>query len=458
MNDIYKIKYKKYKKKYTLLKQLKQEGGNLKFVGKGASGCLFCPPIDPKFLIPYEFSETFYGIEDFSFEKYNSDNYVGKILAIDQQGFGFDSYEKELKQFIKIKDLDPNGDYTPQLIFANIFTTEQLLDSIKTNASLSNCAQEKIKIKKFGYIISKHTGVSLQQKYETLISTGLIIDCRELKKFLIKFNELLKFIKILYDNNYLHLDIKLDNITVKKEEDDKLYLIDFGRVKKIDEDSIYSIIKTYLRNEHEMYSFEPKIFFNLYTKYWLHSKYFNEIINDIKKNFDKLIEPYIFPKESFLYPILIKVFQTDFKKEQDKNEEEKKKLFNQIKTMLGFNCENEYKCLNIDNYIQYHQKDNFIRYLNNRKEVLLKDSYKKFAFGSPGQTMLTHLFLPIIKKYDMYCMGIVLADIVLLFHDFDKCNEIFKEKFIKLIKNLLFYNIAHVDEFITEINELINLI
>jgi len=329
MNDIYKIKYKKYKKKYTLLKQLKHEGGNLKFVGKGASGCLFFPPIDPKSLIPYKFSETFYGIEDFSFEEYNSDNYVGKILAIDRQGFGFDSYEKELKQFIKIKDLDPNGDHTPQLIFANIFTTEKLLESIETNVSLSNCAQEKIKIKNFGYIISKHTGVSLQQKYETL--TELITDFGELKKFLIKFNELLKFIKILYGEKYLHLDIKLDNITVKKEEDDKLYLIDFGRINKIDEDSIYSIIKTYLRNEYEMYSFEPKIFFNLYKKYWLHSKYFDDIINDIKKNFDKLIKPYIFPKDSFLYPILIKVFQTDFEKEKAKNEEKKKKLLYLIK-------------------------------------------------------------------------------------------------------------------------------
>jgi hypothetical protein len=455
MNDIYKIKYKKYKKKYTLLKQLKQEGGNLKFIGKGASGCLFCPPIDPKFLIPYKFSETFYGIEDFSFEKYNSDNYVGKILAIDRQGFGFDSYEKELKQFIKIKDLDPNGDYTPQLIFANIFTTEQLLESIKTNASLSDCAQEKIKIKNFGYIISKHTGVSLQQKYETLILTGLIIDCRELKKFLIKFNELLKFIKILYDNNYLHLDIKLDNITVKKEEDDKLYLIDFGRVKKIDKDCIFPIIKTYLRNQHEMYSFEPKIYYNLLTHFYQKYVQFQTIINYVKKNFDKLIKPYIFPKDSFLYPILIKVFHTDFEKEKAKNEQEKTQLFYSIKTKLGFNCENEYKCLNIDNYIQYHQKDNFIRYLNNRKEKLLKEGNKDDQIIT---IMLNRLFLPIIKNYDMYCMGIVLADIVLSFHDFDKCNEIFKEKFIKLIKNLLFYNITHVDEFITEINELINLI
>jgi hypothetical protein len=207
-----------------------------------------------------------------------------------------------------------------------------------------------------------------------------------------------------------------------------------------------------------MYSFEPKIFYKLYRKYLLESTYFDEIIKDIKKNFDKLIEPYIFPKDSFLYPILIKVFQTDFDKEKAKNEEEKKQLLYSIKTKLGFNCENEYKCLNIDNYIQYHQKDNFIRYLKNRKEVLLKDYYRHFAYGSTGKKMLTHLFLPIIKNYDMYCMGIVLADIVLLYHDFDKCNKIFKEKFIELIKKLLFYNIAHVDEFITEINELINLI
>ena len=456
MNDIYKIKYKKYKQKYILLKQLKQEGGDIKYIGEGASGCLFCPPINPIDLQQYEFSETYYSIPDFLFEKYNSCHYVGKILAINRQGFVFDSYENELKQIIKIKDLDPKGDYTPQLIYANVFTTENLLESIKTNESLYNCAQDKIKIKNFGYIISKHTGVSLEFKYEKL--NLLITDFRELKKFLIKFNELLQFIKILYDNNYLHLDIKLDNITVKKEEDDKLYLIDFGRIKKIDENSIYSIIKTYLSGEHEMYSFEPKIYFNLYQIYALNSKYFNDIINDVNKNFDKLIEPYIFPKDNFLHLILIKVFQTDFEKEKAKNEEEEKQLFYSIKTKLGFNCKDKNKCIDIDHYIKYRQKEYFINYLKNRKDELLKDNYRKFAYGCPGNTILNHLFYPIIKKYDMYCMGVVLAEIVLFYHDFDKCNEIFKEKFIELIKKLLFNNINDVDDFITEINKLILLI
>ena len=110
MDNIYNIKYKKYKKKYILLKQFIQEGGNIKYIGKGASGCLFCPPFNPIDIKQYLYSEIYYKISDFSFEKYDSCNYVGKILAIKKQGFGFDSYENELEKFKKIKDLDPNGD------------------------------------------------------------------------------------------------------------------------------------------------------------------------------------------------------------------------------------------------------------------------------------------------------------------------------------------------------------
>jgi hypothetical protein len=78
--------------------------------------------------------------------------------------------------------------------------------------------------------------------------------------------------------------------------------------------------------------------------------------------------------------------------------------------------------------------------------------------GKETQTVFNNIFYPIIKKYDMYCIGIILAEIVLLYHDFDKCNNDFKEKFTKLIIKLLFHEFDKVDYIISEINELIKLI
>ncbi len=58
----------------------------------------------------------------------------------------------------------------------------------------------------------------------------------------------------------------------------------------------------------------------------------------------------------------------------------------------------------------------------------------------------------------MYCIGIVLGEIVLLLHDFDNFKNDFKKKFIKLIKNLLFHEFENVDEFMSRIKELIEIL
>ena len=207
MNDIYNIKYKKYKKKYLLFKNFKQKGGFLKFIGSGTSGCLICPPIKPYIINPtYKITDYKYQDPEFSFDnqEYSTCNYVGKILAIKDQGSSGDSYENELKQLLKIKELDPNGDYTPKLIYANIHLKKELFsifdrDQDPILLQIKNCVIKKIESDNYGYIISKHTGVSLESKYNYIEPDT---DISKLKNFLEKFNELLEFIKKLYDNNY----------------------------------------------------------------------------------------------------------------------------------------------------------------------------------------------------------------------------------------------------------------
>ena len=537
MNDIYNIKYKKYKKKYLLLKNLKQHGGFLKFIGSGTSGCLICPPIKPYIINPTSKITDFrYPETDlpFDFKEYSTCDYVGKILAIKNQKSSTDFYEQELYQLLKIKELDQNGDYTPKLIYANIHSTNELFsifDQDHLSFEIKKCVEKKIKSDYYGYIISKHTGVSLESKYNYIEPDT---DINKLKIFLNKFSKLLEFIKILYDNNYLHLDIKMNNITVKKEEDNKLYLIDFGRTKKLKtEKDYYEIIAYYLSQPYIMYSFEPKIYIKL-LKYYnfeqITKTSFQELIEIInKKKFEKTILPYSFKDNDHLRQILVEVFKNDNNKHMDINnyilERQKEYFIDYLK-----NCQfkyfkekfiNEYKDEFLEDY-----KDEFFSnhkeiFLSDNKDIFLSDNKDKFLskdkeifweknkdkywnllkeeiweifqedFTSDSKNkikkayhdkfwkiyedefyercaeeyiqeqieinpLLNYIFNPIIKKFDMYCMGIVLAEVVLLKYKIS--DFLVLGKFEKLIQSILFNQFDDVSDIITEINKLNDLL
>jgi hypothetical protein len=542
MNDIYNSKYKSYKKKYLLFKKFKQEGGYLKFIGSGTSGCLICPPIKPKIIKSTPtITNNRYQISNFSFDnkEYTSCNYVGKILPIKDQKSAVDSYEEELEQLLKIKNLDPNGEYTPQLIYGNIHSTNELFSIFDKNHlafQIKKCVEKKIKSDYYGYIISKNTGESLESKYNYIEPDT---DISKLKNFLEKFNELLKFIKILYDNNYLHLDIKMNNITTKKEEDNKLYLIDFGRTKEmITYADYHDTIYAYLSQQYIMYPFEPKIYIKLFKHYTnknLTKVSFQDIIKLIKKkNFETSIYPYSFKGEDInnkqLRQILVEVFKNDNLKHIDidnyilerqkkyfidylENCEQKyfkEKFFNEYKN--EYLEENKENFLNIikDNFLNLSKEDFLINHKDNLlskdsdiyweknkdkywetikddiwiiytesniKEEYEKDFWKLYKTDFwekyedeyleiyidkyekeeiETEFLLNYIFNPIIKKFDMYCMGIVLAEVVLLKYEISNYNVL--HRFEKLIQSILFNQFDDVNDIITEINKLNNLL
>jgi hypothetical protein len=469
MNNIYKNKYEKYKNKYILLKQEIQEGGLLKFIGSGTSGCLICPPpamsaMSAMSAIPK--NDNSFKISDFSFDNQNDCEYVGKILAIKEQGSKGDSYEDELEQFLKIKKLDPNGDYTPQLMYANIHTKDELLKNIKNikpeditpipytdkdqnseSEKAYKCINEKITNDRYGYIISKYTGKSLLDKYNGIIETNM----QKLKEFLIKFKELFSFIKILYDNSFLHLDIKIDNITVKENENNKLYLIDFGRTVELKDNDKkkYNKIINLLKENHYMYSFEPKIYYNLlfnkkFNKELNEELSFKELINYIEENFKSLIDPYDYNSkdEDTYMDILKKILD----KININTEDQKEYFINYLEECYSKFCYNKFKLLakNVEENMWEEYQEKIEKIYENYK---IDKSY-----------LFNFIFYPIIDRYDIYSMGIVLAEIVLFSHNFDDCDEIFKEQFIELIKNLLFNKFYDVSVIISEIDELQELI
>lgn len=480
MNNIYKNKYEKYKKKYILLKQEIQEGGSLKFIGSGTSGCLISPAVNPE--------NTSFKNPDFSFDIQNDCEYVGKILAIKEQGSKGDSYEDELEQFLKIKKLDPNGDYTPQLMYANIHTKDELLKNIKNikpeditpiaytdqdqdqyhnseseKEKAYKCINEKITNDRYGYIISKYTGKSLLDKYNGII----VKDIQKLKEFLIKFKELFSFIKILYDNNILHLDIKIDNITVKKDENDKLYLIDFGRTVELKDKKEYNKIINLLKESHYMYSFEPKIYYNLLIDKNFNKQQIslNELINYVEENFKSLILPYDCEskdKDTYMH-ILKKILE----KININTESQKTYFINYLNECYDKFYDEFYDefCYNkfqkLTKFEEFEKKNMWEKYKDRIKKIyeksFTKDSFTKDSLIDKNK-LLNYIFNPIIERYDIYSMSIVLAEIVLFSHNFDDCNEIFKEQFIELIKNLLFNKFDDVSVIISEIDELQKLI
>jgi hypothetical protein len=116
-----KYKYLKYKKKYKLLKY--QIGGNdqtLQFIGEGGYGCILCPPII--LLNPIEILEQ---TPEYN-KMLNNCNYVGKILRLRNHSIKNDNFEDEYEKLQIIKDLDPNGEYTPKFIFAGKYNGDEL--------------------------------------------------------------------------------------------------------------------------------------------------------------------------------------------------------------------------------------------------------------------------------------------------------------------------------------------
>ena len=191
-----------------------------------------------------------------------------------------------------------------------------------------------------------------------------------------------------------------------------------------------------------MYSFEPKIYINLlgyYTlpKYKKNQISFKDLITFIsfKNNFEILIKPYDY-KAANIHDILKKILEKVF-----------------------YSNINEDKPVKNPEKIYKLQKNYFINYLNDCKYKYINNNHGNNENDKLEiKTLLNYIFHPLIAKYDMYCMGIVLAEIVLFKYKFDELNDIFQIKFKELIQSLLFNKFNKVDEIMLKITELIELL
>jgi hypothetical protein len=219
----------------------------IRFIGAGGFGCVFSPPklITPIVIQEYPPNDKI----DIDSDQYD-DKYVAKILSCEKN-----AYKKEFASNMLIEIFDNDGNYTPKMIFAGYMDSEAIMDSIqdiqKTDKELYECLHQKFKKNNhdyYGYIISTRVG----KPFDNLTTDD--INESNIKDVLTSFSKGIKiFINNLYEQGYLHGDIKTPNMTIK---DNNIYFIDFGLTDKYNKtltdknNNTYPIVLTNSTNQN----------------------------------------------------------------------------------------------------------------------------------------------------------------------------------------------------------------
>lgn len=169
-----------------------------KLLGTGTYGCVYKPPISCKYLKKFD-------------KKHEND-----VMKVVDTTIEANILELEISEIIR--DIDPKNNY-----FISFSGDGCLLDDddeLKSCKAYKN-AKKLIYIK--GYYV-KHGGVSLHSYLKNMHKDDISVNI--LFEWII---HLTKGLKLLHDNNIVHLDIKTDNIVIDKDGNPKF--IDFGLSK-----------------------------------------------------------------------------------------------------------------------------------------------------------------------------------------------------------------------------------
>ena len=189
-----------------------------KYLGSGTYGCIFYPAIN------CNDGSTPHG--------------VGKIFADKQES------DEEKRLGNKIESFDNSSAFTNPLIHTCKVSKKKIIE----NDMNKECKHAKMN-KNYEQLIYKYKGVDYAHflrnvKYELFE-----------KKIVNYMINLFKSVKILQKNDFLHLDIKPENILIS-ENNDRLLLIDFGLARPFND--IYDVQKSHYLLEYDYHIYPPE--------------------------------------------------------------------------------------------------------------------------------------------------------------------------------------------------------
>jgi len=395
---------------------------------------------------------------------YKTKDYVGKLLSCDNNVFN-----NEYKEFMYLDTIDPEAKYRSKLIYSEYMSKKKLIRTLAYTLSryipytqvnqLYYCLIERIlnsknKNNNYGYIISTRVGTSFKNHNLNIFNKEEIITILKNLKESIK-----DFIQKLYDDEFIHGDIKFANMTL--DDDLKVYFIDFGFMTE------YNIEKNIDdKSRNHQYPYILDIFFNFKNDY--KNKLINLLNTKYKKNENieknNLIE---FLNNNFKYiekNNLIELLNTE-----KNNYFDKTKLIELLKTEYD-----KIICMNKTELIQQLKKEKYQKSLNYsiQKELLEIINLKSMDYSHFFQLIddkkynLKYFYIkciePVAKNIDIHALSLFINQ--LFFKIFDKYTnfnyEFINDDIIKilddLLKNALYNNIDGPKELIKYLDRIID--
>ena len=181
-----------------------------KYLAKGTYGCVFRPS---------------FKCTDKSKSKNDDQNIVGKIFARETEVLD------EWNESHVVKKLDPQG----KLFLYPVDMCDVKIETILTDSSDMNVKKCPHIGKQFGtyhkQLLLKYGGISLTEFFYVIGESNQLLRRADVVSLMIPIFE---GVKKLIDNDYVHQDIKMDNIVIS-ESNREARLIDFGMLKHKDE-------------------------------------------------------------------------------------------------------------------------------------------------------------------------------------------------------------------------------
>lgn len=276
-----------------------KKGG--KFLGEGAYGCVYSPPVSCN------------DKNSNNFVKKNYPNSVGKVIH------DIDNANDEIKLSEIFTKIDPSGLHLVPLVGHCNIDKKQLLKADK-NPEKCRIVKKKTKlpkmVKKFNPFAKKSKVELIPQliyKYKG-VALDTVLDEKShilpLSYYLTGLLNIARGIELLQKHKYAHMDIKLDNILIANIDNGKeqMLLIDLGISDKLE--NVYKYNKSFHKLTHTSTHYPPE--FQVYI-------FFRELI------------------EKEMLQKLLKVIKTDIKNENIKEDKIRESIIQKIVLHAPYN-------------------------------------------------------------------------------------------------------------------------